>query len=104
MMLLASFLAGSFLNAVRPGSGFGRRSRNTTEDASSHSDLSGISNASNKTYINEHSSLVLETVEEGVTKFYPIPHDVAKAGKFKRKGVKLHIFMDHIFVAKHVKA
>lgn len=37
-------------------------------DASSMSELSGISSASAKTYIAEESSLVLECVEHGVTK------------------------------------
>lgn len=68
------------------------------------SDMSGISAASARTFMHEESSLVLETMENGMTKFYPIPLDVAKRGKFKKKGTKLHIFMDHIFVAKHLKA
>ena len=38
------------------------------DDASSQSDLSGVSNASIKTYLDEDSSLVLETVEDGMTK------------------------------------
>ena len=27
----------------------------------------------------------------------------ARRGRFKKKGTKLHIFMDHIFVARHIK-
>ena len=74
------------------------------DDGSSLSDVSGISAASNKTYINEGSSLVLETTDGGRTKFYMIPHEVAVNGKFRRKGTKLHIVMDHVFVAKHIRA
>ncbi len=74
------------------------------DDGSSLSDVSGISGASNKTYLAEESSLVLETTENGVTKFYLIPHDVALKGRFRKKGTKLHVVMDHIFVAKHIKA
>ena len=34
----------------------------------SQSDLSGVSSASNKTYITEESSMILECIEKGVTK------------------------------------
>lgn len=73
------------------------------EDASSMSDISGISNTSNKTFITEESSLVLETMEEGIKHHYLIPIQAARRGKFKKKGTKLHIYMDHIFVARHIK-
>jgi hypothetical protein len=49
--------SGSFL-AVPRGS----------EDGSSMSELSGITTASAKTYIAEESSLVIESIEKGVTK------------------------------------
>ncbi len=39
-----------------------------------------------------------------MNRFYLIPHDIAANGKFRRKGTKLHIVMDHVFVAKHIKA
>jgi len=74
-----------------------------SEDASSMSDVSGISNASNKTYVTEESSLVLETLEDGRHHHYLIPSQVAKRGRFKKKGIKLHIYLDHIFVARHIK-
>lgn len=76
------------------------------EDASSMSDVSNISNfstASNKTFVTEESSLVLETLEEGRHHHYLIPLQAARRGRFKKKGTKLHIFMDHIFVARHIK-
>ena len=76
---------------------------NYGDDGSSISDISGISNASNKTYITEESSLVLEVVEQGKTRHFLIPHEVAVKGKIRRRGTKLHIYMDHIFVAKHIK-
>ena len=28
---------------------------------------------------------------------------VAKRGRFKKKGTKLHVYLDHIFVARHIK-
>ena len=34
---------------------------------------------------------------------YLIPIQVAKKGRFKKKGNKLHVYMDHIFVAQHMK-
>jgi len=47
--------------------------------------------------------LVLETLEEGRHHHYLIPTQVAKRGRFKKKGVKLHVYLDHIFVARHIK-
>jgi len=76
------------------------------DDCSSMSGMSGISNASNastKTFISEESSLVLETLENGQHHHYLIPIQVAKRGRFKKKGTKLHVYMDHIFVAQHIK-
>ena len=91
-------------------------------DTSSISGLSGISNASNKTFVCEESSLVLEVLENDRHHYYLVPLQVenqqvfihflkilfavlqtAKRGKFKKKGNKLHIFMDHTFVAQHIK-
>jgi hypothetical protein len=39
-----------------------------SDDGSSMSDMSGITSASAKTYIAEESSLVIETLEKGMTK------------------------------------
>merc|ERR1719420_1607801 len=69
------------------------------------SDVSGISNfstASQRTFISEESSLVLETLGGG-HHHYLIPIQAARRGKFKKKGTKLHIYMDHVFVARHIK-
>ena len=38
-------------------------------DDSSLSDMSGISSASNRTYVNDQSALVLETTENGVIRW-----------------------------------
>eukprot|EP00090_Calanus_glacialis_P010043 TRINITY_DN18425_c0_g1_i1.p1 TRINITY_DN18425_c0_g1~~TRINITY_DN18425_c0_g1_i1.p1 ORF type:complete len:540 (+),score=148.32 TRINITY_DN18425_c0_g1_i1:22-1620(+) len=73
------------------------------DDSSSMSGMSGISNASAKTFVSEESSLVLETLENGRHHHYLIPIQVAKRGRFKKKGTKLHVYMDHIFVAQHMK-
>ena len=74
-----------------------------THDGSSMSDVSAISTTSNKTYVSEDSSLVLETLESGRHHHYLIPMTAARRGKFKKAGTKLHIYMDHIFTAQHIK-
>ena len=73
------------------------------DDGSSMSDVSAISNVSNKTFITEESSLVLETYEKGRLHHYLIPLMAAKAGKFQKRGTKLHIYLDHVFTAQHIK-
>jgi hypothetical protein len=67
------------------------------------SGMSGISNASAKTFVSEESSLVLQTLEDGRHHYYLIPIQVARRGRFKKKGTKLHVYMDHVFVAQHMK-
>ena len=83
------------------GGGLGVLGNN--EDGSSMSDVSGISNVSNKTYVTEESSLVLEVYERGRLHHYLIPLQAAKQGKFQKRGTKLHIYMDHVFTAQHIK-
>ena len=47
---------------------------------------------------------MLETTEaDGRSRFFLIPNDVARKGRFRRKGTKLHVYLDHVFVARHVK-
>ncbi|CAH1389003.1 unnamed protein product [Nezara viridula] len=70
---------------------------------SSLSEASGISGASSRTYVNEASTLVLETVENGIKKYYLVPLSMAQKSKWKKKGTKLHIFNDHTFIAKHLQ-
>lgn len=69
---------------------------------SSLSEASGLSGASTRTYINEASTLVLETVENGVKRHYLVPLSLAQKSKWRKKGTKLHIFNDHTFIAKHL--
>ena len=69
---------------------------------SSLSEASGISGASTRTYINEASTLVLETLENGIKKHYLVPLSLAQKSKWRKKGTKLHIFNDHTFIAKHM--
>ncbi|XP_046401109.1 phospholipid transfer protein C2CD2L isoform X3 [Ischnura elegans] len=69
---------------------------------SSLSEASGVSGASTRTYVNEASTLVLETVENGIKRHYLVPITMATKTKWKKKGVKLHIYNDHTFVAKHL--
>ena len=38
-----------------------------------------------------------------IFRHYLIPYHTAKKGKFGKRGTKLHIFMDHVFVAQHIK-
>ena len=44
-----------------------------------------------------------ETTEENETMYYLIPKHLAKKGKLKKRGTKLHICQDHMFLAKHIK-
>ncbi|XP_059484473.1 uncharacterized protein LOC132201927 isoform X2 [Neocloeon triangulifer] len=69
---------------------------------SSLSEASGISGASTRTYVNDASTLVLETIENGVKKHYLVPLSLAQRSKWRKKGVKLHIYNDHTFVARHL--
>ncbi|XP_076310480.1 phospholipid transfer protein C2CD2L-like isoform X2 [Tachypleus tridentatus] len=69
---------------------------------SSISDGSGVSSSSTRTYIHEKSTLVVETNENGVIKHYLLPSSLANHTKWRKIGVKLHIYNDHIFVAKHL--
>ncbi|XP_026671753.1 uncharacterized protein LOC108627862 isoform X3 [Ceratina calcarata] len=69
---------------------------------SSLSEASGISGASTRTYVNEASTLILETFENGIRKHYLVPLSLAQKSKWRKKGTKLHIFNDHTFIAKHI--
>ncbi|XP_071035790.1 uncharacterized protein [Parasteatoda tepidariorum] len=82
-------LLGQFLNV--PGS-----------TRSSISEASGVSGLSTRTYINENSTLVIETNENGIIKRYLIPNSLIHRSKWKKKGTKLHIYNDHVFIAKHL--
>ncbi|XP_017838532.2 uncharacterized protein LOC108596867 isoform X21 [Drosophila busckii] len=69
---------------------------------SESSAISGFSSASNKTYLHEASTLVLETVENGVKRHFIVPLNIAQRPRWRRKGTKLHIYNDHTFIAKHL--
>ncbi|KAL4083361.1 hypothetical protein QTP88_028687 [Uroleucon formosanum] len=71
---------------------------------SSLSEMSGASGTSTGTYLNEASTLVLETTENNLKKHYLVPFTQAKKSKWKRAGIKLHIYNDHTFVAKHLSS
>ena len=87
------------------------------EDASSLSDVSGISlSSSSGPNIPEMTpppgggskknltALILETVEDhGFRVHYLIPQQMAKKARLRRKGVKLHVSNQHLFMAKHIK-
>ena len=72
-------------------------------DTSSVSGLSAISNTSTKTFVSADSSLVLEVQEPDRHHYYLVPLQTARRGRFKKRGTKLHIYMDHTFVAQHIK-
>jgi hypothetical protein len=38
-----------------------------------------------------------------IFRHYLIPYNVAKRGRLGKRGTKLHIYMDHIFVAQRIK-
>ncbi|CAH0757305.1 unnamed protein product [Diatraea saccharalis] len=73
-----------------------------TSRRSSLSEMSGFSTASARTFIHEASTLVLETIEAGIKKHYLVPLTVAQRSRWRRKGVKLHIYNEHTFIAKHL--
>ncbi|XP_017146930.1 uncharacterized protein LOC108158777 isoform X7 [Drosophila miranda] len=64
--------------------------------------ISGFSSASNKTYVHEASTLVLETSENGVKSHFIVPLAIAQRPRWRRKGTKLHIYNAHTFIAKHL--
>ncbi|XP_022124086.2 uncharacterized protein LOC110999376 isoform X2 [Pieris rapae] len=72
------------------------------ESRTSRSEVSGFSTASARTFIHEASTLVLETIEAGIKKHYLVPLTVAQRSRWRRKGVKLHIYNEHTFIAKHI--
>ncbi|XP_050680341.1 uncharacterized protein LOC126976161 isoform X2 [Leptidea sinapis] len=72
------------------------------ESRTSRSEVSGFSTASARTFIHEASTLVLETIEAGIKKHYLVPLTVAQRTRWRRKGVKLHIYNEHTFIAKHI--
>ncbi|XP_044778495.1 uncharacterized protein LOC6735220 isoform X20 [Drosophila simulans] len=61
-----------------------------------------FSSASNKTYVHEASTLVLETIENGIKRHFIVPLAIAQRPRWRRKGTKLHIYNDHTFIAKHL--
>lgn len=69
---------------------------------SESSAISGFSSASAKTYVHEASTLVLETLENGVKRHFLVPLAIAQKPRWRKKGTKLHIYNDHTFVAKHL--
>ncbi|KAG0716012.1 Serine/threonine-protein kinase D2 [Chionoecetes opilio] len=71
---------------------------------SSLSDASAISSSSTRTYVNEASTLIIETSENGVFKHYLIPLSLQQKSKWRKKGLKLHIFGEHTFIAKHMSS
>ncbi|XP_063630492.1 uncharacterized protein LOC134801806 isoform X6 [Cydia splendana] len=73
-----------------------------TSRRSSLSEVSGFSTASARTFVHEASTLVLETLEAGIRKHYLVPLAVAQRSRWRRKGVKLHIYNEHTFIAKHL--
>ncbi|KAM3968742.1 uncharacterized protein ACR2FA_000349 isoform 4-T6 [Aphomia sociella] len=73
-----------------------------TSRRSSLSEVSGFSTASARTFIHEASTLVLETIEAGIKKHYLVPLTVAQRSRWRRKGVKLHIYNEHTFIARHL--
>ncbi|XP_073814183.1 uncharacterized protein isoform X21 [Musca autumnalis] len=64
--------------------------------------ISGFSSASTKTYVHEASTLVLETIENGIKRHFIVPLNIAQRPRWRRKGTKLHIYNDHTFIAKHL--
>jgi len=81
---------------------FGIPGSSRRSSVSEMSGLSRLSSISNKTFLHEASSLVLEVVENGVKRHYLVPMNIAQKPRWRRKGTKLHIYNDHTFIAKHL--
>ncbi|XP_043947605.1 uncharacterized protein LOC108030165 isoform X16 [Drosophila biarmipes] len=86
----------------RMGIGHSITDHSRRSSISESSAISGFSSASNKTYVHEASTLVLETVENGVKRHFIVPLAIAQRPRWRRKGTKLHIYNDHTFIAKHL--
>ncbi|XP_034477648.1 uncharacterized protein LOC117784108 isoform X21 [Drosophila innubila] len=84
------------------GAGMGPELDDRGRSKKQSSAISGFSSASNKTYVHEASTLVLETVENGVKRHFVVPLAIAQRPRWRRKGTKLHIYNDHTFIAKHL--
>ncbi|XP_054736437.1 uncharacterized protein LOC129243435 isoform X11 [Anastrepha obliqua] len=85
-----------------PRVGSSRLDHSRQSSISESSAISGFSSASNKTYVHEASTLVLETIENGVKRHFIVPLAIAQRPRWRRKGTKLHIYNDHTFIAKHL--
>ncbi|BFG06558.1 uncharacterized protein DMAD_05038 [Drosophila madeirensis] len=90
------------LNGPRMGIGSAITDHSRRSSISESSAISGFSSASNKTYVHEASTLVLETIENGVKRHFIVPLAIAQRPRWRRKGTKLHIYNDHTFIAKHL--
>ncbi|XP_070067991.1 uncharacterized protein [Drosophila takahashii] len=90
------------LNGPRMGIGHSITDHSRRSSISESSAISGFSSASNKTYVHEASTLVLETVENGIKRHFIVPLAIAQRPRWRRKGTKLHIYNDHTFIAKHL--
>ncbi|CAD7012982.1 unnamed protein product [Ceratitis capitata] len=89
-------------NSLGVRSGSSRLDHSRQSSISESSAISGFSSASNKTYVHEASTLVLETIENGVKRHFIVPLAIAQRPRWRRKGTKLHIYNDHTFIAKHL--
>ncbi|XP_020810037.1 uncharacterized protein LOC110185488 isoform X15 [Drosophila serrata] len=91
-------------NSLGPRMGIGHSitDHSRRSSISESSAISGFSSASNKTYVHEASTLVLETVENGIKRHFIVPLAIAQRPRWRRKGTKLHIYNDHTFIAKHL--
>ncbi|KAG8186115.1 hypothetical protein JTE90_003197 [Oedothorax gibbosus] len=68
---------------------------------STRSSLSEASGVSAATFVHENSTLVIETNENGIVRRYLVPGGGTRLKK-KPRGAKLHIYNDHVFVARHI--
>ncbi|XP_011184504.2 uncharacterized protein LOC105213405 isoform X11 [Zeugodacus cucurbitae] len=89
-------------NSLGLRAGSSRLDHSRQSSISESSAISGFSSASNKTYVHEASTLVLETIENGVKRHFIVPLAIAQRPRWRRKGTKLHIYNDHTFIAKHL--
>lgn len=81
----------------------GKRLSVGTIDRRSVGGASGISTGSDGSFVTEQSALVIETHENGIIRHFMVPSGSASQYRSGKKFSKLHIYNEHIFVAKHVR-
>ncbi|XP_048588622.1 uncharacterized protein LOC5502205 isoform X3 [Nematostella vectensis] len=71
-------------------------------DLSEHAPLSRSQTSLLSYSPNPNSTLIIETSDKGQKTYYHIPQAMAKRGTYEQKGVKYHVYNEHMFRADHL--